>query len=171
MLGNLQSVVSMREKLIINILNLDSEARDYPQVYEQVADHAVTAKALYETQKNQLDRLYAKLFLEYYTKFEQDTGKKPTEKYLNSMVIIDSKYVEAQDELVITKLEADEYKNIEKAMVSRCNMLELLGKLYLSEHFSDIAVKNFRERMQKLELEVTEKRVNKLYNEGDEDDK
>lgn len=170
MLENMQSVEVLREKLAIEILSLDEEARSYPQMYEMVADHAVTAKAQAKTQKNNLERLYSELYLRYYAKFENETGKKPTEKYLNSMILIDPKYMEVQDELVLVELEAEEYKNIEKAMAGKCNMLELLGKLYLSEHFSDVAIKGFRERMQKLELEVAKKKVEKLYSEGEDDE-
>ena len=143
----------MDELLRIDIYNLDSECSRFATDLSRIADEASMSIAIRDGEKKRLEEVYSTIFL----RKADSADKKPSDKVLEAMTKNSTSYAQAYDEYIKAKLDADLKSNRKEAMIRKGYMLDLLARLYLSEHYSDIAIKDFR--MKSMGSNVMDKKV------------
>lgn len=118
-----------RFKLEEEVLEFPSMAAWYNNQHELAIDDAML-------KEQRMDRVRAEIGLET----REDASKKPTQDYIDSMVILDPRFRKAQEEYNAAKHKAGLLKQAVFSMNNKKAMLELFTKLHLNGVHAEVRI-------------------------------
>lgn len=148
------SIISENIKdLEIDKFNLDNECITQPELYASYSDMAISSAEERDLARLEMETLEAtldeKIRLEY-----RDRGEKVTEKVVETSILRNTDYIEAQLKYIKKKTEAAKLDAMRQAFEQRKSMLEMVCRLFLGEYYSDISVKDKGKVSEKIALET-----------------
>lgn len=130
----------LKEQLIINKHDLDTECINQASFFNRIADECATAMSLRDKAKENLYRVDAQLGSDIRTE-AQNNEIKITEKLIEQKIFTDKIHNQAFGDSVRAKLESDKWGALREAFSQRVNMVELIAKLYLAEYYPRKSIK------------------------------
>ena len=130
-------------------LKIDKDALDlvcitHAELFGEVADRHTRAVSERDFKKDALSTAYSEIESEIRSK-AAEKGDKITEKAIAAQVLLSDEYLEANEEYLNEKKEADLWANKKEAFMQKSSMIKRLCDLYLAGYYTTSSVKGAEE--------------------------
>ena len=132
--------MDFEEQLKISKFDLDTECCLQPGLFAEWAEKSVEAHDQRDRAKLKVEQIYAMIDNEI-RKQASERGEKITEKQIESRIILDSRYIQAQEEYLKYSKDAATLLVARQAFEQRKGMIEMVCRLFMSEYFSEVSAK------------------------------
>jgi len=134
-----------RKDLEINKHALDDECLRQPMLFAKYSELYTEAIHQRDVAKRKIEEVYSRLDSKYRSQFIEK-GAKFTEKVIETLVNSDEGYRQVYKEYLETKKTSETFGNLKESFHQKKSMLELMCKLYLSNYYADIEVKEMEDQ-------------------------
>ena len=148
-----------KEQLKIDKDNLDEECINQPVLYDRYASQVPDSVYGMDQAKLDMEVLKADLYKKNIALAIKDGGKKPTDKSLESDILLDSDFQKVQDIYYEAKKKAEKAKAVREAFMQRKEMIRGLIELHNSTYFSRVETKTDKSARESYDNEKLKRRT------------
>jgi len=133
-----------KELLSIDKDNLDDVCLTHADIFDTVADKHARAVSERDFKKDELSKVHSDIAKKLRSD-ASEKGEKITEKGIEASILLDEDYIEANEEYLEAKLEADLWSIRKDSFLQRSSMIKRLCELYLAGYYTSSSIKGVEE--------------------------